>query len=148
MLYGPLLRGCKTVVWEGDCLYPDPGILWELVENNGVTNMYISVSMLREVRKEDYEGLTLKACDVSSLKTLCLVGERADADTINWLHGMLPNVIINDTYFCTELCVPIAGQLCDLETYETLYPALPGSVTRALPGFEVAIIGEDGQVCE
>ena len=51
------MTGCKTVIWEGDCLYPDPFILWTIVEANGVTNLYVNVSMLREIRKEDYEGL-------------------------------------------------------------------------------------------
>ena len=108
MLYGPLLTGCKTVIWEGDPLYPDPFILWTIVEANEVTNLYLNVSMLREIRKEDYEGLGTE-CNLECLKTICLVGERADPDTVNWLHELLPDVIINDTYFCTELCWPISG---------------------------------------
>jgi acyl-coenzyme A synthetase/AMP-(fatty) acid ligase len=71
--------------------------------------MYINISMLREVKKEDYEGLGIADGDLSSLKTICLVGERGDPDTINWLHQHLPDVIINDTYFCTELGWPVAG---------------------------------------
>ena len=39
MVYGPLLRGSKTVIWEGDPLYPDPGILWAIVEQHSVTKM-------------------------------------------------------------------------------------------------------------
>lgn len=148
MIYGPLLRGCKTVIWEGDPLYPDPFILWTIIETSGVTNLYINISMLREIRKEDYEGLGLKEADLSSLKTVCLVGERGDPDTVNWLHEHLPDVIINDTYFCTELSWPISGQLCDLENYETVYPTLPGSVTRSVPGFEVRILDDEGKECE
>ena len=110
--------------------------------------MYINISTLREVRKEDYEGLGFEEADLSCLKTVCLVGERGDPDTINWLHEHLPDVIINDTYFCTELAWPIAGQMCDLEAYETVYPTLPGSVTRNIPGFEVRIIDDDGKECE
>ena len=110
--------------------------------------MYINISTLREVRKEDYEGLGFEEADLSCLKTVCLVGERGDPDTINWLHEHLPDVIINDTYFCTELAWPIAGQMCDLEAYETVYPTLPGSVTRNIPGFEVRILDDDGKECE
>jgi len=148
MLYGPLLRGCKTVVWEGDPLYPDPYVLWTIIEANKVTNLYINISTLRDVRKEDYEGLGLDEADLSSLKTVCLVGERGDPDTINWLHKKIPDAIINDTYFCTELSWPIAAQMCDLENYETVYPTLPGSVTRATPGFEVRILDDDGAELE
>jgi len=109
MLYGPLLTGCKTVIWEGDCLYPDAYVLWTIVESNKVTNLYVNVGMIREIRCHDYEGLGFQENDTSSLKTICLVGGRADPDIINWLHQHLPDVIINDTYFCTELSWPMAG---------------------------------------
>jgi propionyl-CoA synthetase len=109
MLYGPLLRGCSTVIWEGDCHYPDAFVLWSIVESEKVTNLYVNVSMLREIKKEDYEGEGFKQSDCSSLKAVCLVGERADPDMINWIHKHLPDVIINDTYFCTELSWPMAG---------------------------------------
>lgn len=71
--------------------------------------MYINISTIRDVKKADYDGELVKKSNVSSLKTLCLVGERGDADTINWLHTHLPDCIINDTYFCTETAMPICG---------------------------------------
>lgn len=106
------------------------------------------MSMLHEVRKEDYEGLGFAEADLSKLKVICLVGERGDPDTVNWLHEHVPDVIINDTYFSTELGPPIAGQLCDLERFETVYPTLPGSVTKPMPGYEICILDEDGKECE
>jgi propionyl-CoA synthetase len=86
LVYGPLLRGAKTVVWEGDALYPDPGILWAIVEQHSVTNLYLNITQVREVKRHDYDGELVTKSDISSLKTLCLVGERGDADTVNWLH--------------------------------------------------------------
>jgi len=71
--------------------------------------MYINVTTIREVKKHDYDGELVTKSDIGSLKTLCLVGERGDPDTINWLHRHLPDVIINDTYFCTETAWPICG---------------------------------------
>jgi propionyl-CoA synthetase len=144
MVYGPLLIGCKTVIWEGDPLYPDPFILWTIIESNGVTNMIVNISTLREIRKEDYEGLGLEESDLSCLKSIALVGERSDPEIIEWLHEHLPEVIINDTYFISELCWPISGQLCQLDTYETVFPTLKGSVTRSIPGFDVKVLTDDG----
>jgi len=86
MVYGPLLRCAKTVIWEGDCLYPDPGVIWAVVEQHKVTNMYINISTLREVKQHDYDGELIKNAETDSLKTLCLVGERGDPDTVNWIH--------------------------------------------------------------
>lgn len=71
--------------------------------------MYVNISTIRDVKKNDYDGELVGKSDISSLKTLCLVGERGDPDTVNWLHQHLPDVIINDTYFCSEAAWPICG---------------------------------------
>lgn len=109
IVYGPLLRAAKTVIWEGDPLYPDPGILWAIVEQHSVTAMYVNISLIRVIKKNDYDGELVKKSDISSLKTMSLAGERADPDTIQWLHQHLPEVILNDTYFTTETAWPICG---------------------------------------
>jgi propionyl-CoA synthetase len=54
---------------------------------------------VRIIKKEDYDGNYMKKYDQSSIKTFCLVGERCDADTINWLHKHFPNVFLNDTWW-------------------------------------------------
>lgn len=48
--------------------------------------MYVNISTIRDIKKHDYDGELVGKSDVSSLKTLCLVGERGDPDSVNWLH--------------------------------------------------------------
>jgi propionyl-CoA synthetase len=54
---------------------------------------------VRVIKKDDYEGELVKKYDISSVRTVCLVGERCDPDTIHWLHRHLPHVLINDTWW-------------------------------------------------
>jgi propionyl-CoA synthetase len=54
---------------------------------------------IRVLKKEDYEGEYIKKHDTSSIKTFCIVGERCDPDTVHWLNNLLPNVILNDTWW-------------------------------------------------
>ena len=97
---------------------------------------------VRVIKKEDYEADLLKKYDVSSVKTFCLVGERCDPDTIYWIHNHLPNVLINDTWWQTETGWPISANLLNLKEFKTVFPTLPGSVTRPLPGYKVEIFDE------
>ena len=98
---------------------------------------------VRVIKKEDYEADLLKKYDVSSVKTFCLVGERCDPDTIYWIHNHLPNVLINDTWWQTETGWPISANLLNLKEFKTVFPTLPGSVTRPLPGYKVEIFDRD-----
>ena len=97
---------------------------------------------VRVIKKEDYEGDLVKNYNVSSVRSICLVGERCDPDTIKWLHKHLPHVIINDTWWQTETGWPICANLLNLKDFKTVFPTLPGSVTRPVPGYEVKIFDE------
>ncbi len=101
---------------------------------------------VRVIKKEDYEADLLKKYDVSSVKTFCLVGERCDPDTIYWIHNHLPNVLINDTWWQTETGWPISANLLNLKEFKTVFPTLPGSVTRPLPGYKVEIFDEANHI--
>ena len=108
-VYGPLLAGCAMVFYEGNLVKPDAGVIWRVCEDHKVTNLYINASDVRRVKKSDYDGAFMKKYDVSSLKVISSTGERLDADSVEWIHKNLPNVIINDTYVLTETGLPIAG---------------------------------------
>lgn len=99
--------------------------------------MYWAPTAVRVVKKEDFEGEYVKKYDISKLRTVCLVGERCDPDTINWIHRHLPNVLINDTWWQTETGWPISANLLNLKDFKTVFPTLPGSVTRPVPGYNV-----------
>jgi propionyl-CoA synthetase len=142
IVYGPLIRGANAVFFEGKPITPNAGIIWKVCEEYKVTSLYWAPTAVRVVKKEDYEGEYLKQHDVSSVRTVCLVGERCDPDTILWIHKQLPNVLINDTWWQTETGWPICANLLNLEDFKTVFPTLPGSVTKPVPGYDVRVFDE------
>lgn len=86
IVYGPLIRGATSVLFEGKPVLPDPGTLWRIVEQLKVKAIYLAPTAVRIIKKEDFEGEYVKKFDLSSLKTFHLVGERCDPDTIWWVR--------------------------------------------------------------
>jgi propionyl-CoA synthetase len=99
IVYGPLIRGATTILFEGKPVIPNAGILWKTVEAHKVKALYVAPTAVRIVKKEDYDGEYVKKYDVSSLKSFHLVGERCDPDTIWWVHQHFPHVIVNDNWW-------------------------------------------------
>ena len=99
IVYGPLIRGATSVFFEGKPVIPNAGVLWRIVEEHKVKHIYTAPTVVRIIKKEDYEGKFIKQHDVSSLKGFHLVGERCDPDTILWLQGHFPGVPTNDTWW-------------------------------------------------
>lgn len=97
---------------------------------------------VRIVKKFDYDGELICKYDTSSVDNFGLVGERCDPDTIKWIHKHFPHVIINDTWWQTETGWPITGNLTNLSVFDKVYPTLPGSVTKAVPGYDVRIFDD------
>jgi len=81
IVYGPLLTGATTVLFEGKPTIPDPGVYWRIIEKHRVSGMYSSPTALRSLRKEDPNGLWIKKSDISSLHSLSMAGERCDVPT-------------------------------------------------------------------
>jgi propionyl-CoA synthetase len=73
-IYGPLLRGAATVLYEGKPNIPNPGILWQIVDKYRVKGLYTSPTALRAIRKEDNNGDWIKKYDLSSLNALSMAG--------------------------------------------------------------------------
>jgi len=99
IVYGPLLRCCSSVFFEGKPVVPDAGIMWKKVEQYKVTSLYMAPTAVRVVKKEDYDGELVKKYDTSTINSYALVGERCDPDTIKWIHRHFPHVFINDTWW-------------------------------------------------
>jgi propionyl-CoA synthetase len=99
VVYGPLIRGATTVLYEGKPVQtPDAGIYWKLIEKYKVKGMYTAPTALRVIRKDDLNGDFIKKYDISSLKCVSIAGERCDVPTYNWIHSNL-KVLINDNYW-------------------------------------------------
>lgn len=98
IVYGPLLMGATTILFEGKPTLPDPGVYWRIVEKHQVVGMYTSPTGLRALRKEDPDGQWIKKSNTKSLKGVSMAGERCDVPTYEWIQHNL-GVLINDNYW-------------------------------------------------
>ena len=134
-VYGPLLAGMATILYEGLPTRPDGAIFWKLVEQYRVSAMFSSPTGIRVLKKQDPD--LLKRHDVSSLKGLYLAGEPLDESTSSWISEAL-GVPIIDNYWQTESGWPILTIARGLDDR----PARLGSPGFAMPGFDVRIVDE------
>ena len=142
IVYGPLIRGATSVIFEGKPIIPDAGVLWRVIEQHKVKSLYLAPTAVRVIKKDDYEGELVKKYNTSTLEGFHLVGERCDPDTSHWVNKHFPKVIINDNWWQTETGWPISGNFLNLEAFKTVFPTVPGSVTKPIPGYEISIVDD------
>ncbi|MCY3845748.1 MAG: AMP-binding protein, partial [Acidobacteria bacterium] len=141
IVYAPLLRGATTVLYEGKPVgTPDPGAFWRVIEQHGVSVLFTAPTAFRAIKKEDPDGAFMKRHDLSRFRTLFLAGERCDPDTLHWARERL-GVPVIDHWWQTETGWAIAANCVGLGTL----PVKPGSPTRAVPGYDVRILDDDGK---
>ncbi len=135
IVYGPLIAGMATIVYEGTPLRPDPSIWWRLVEKYQVTTMFSAPTAIRILKKE---GPTASAShDLGSLRALFLAGEPLDETTSAWIAQALKIPVI-DNYWQTESGWPILTLAQGIEPL----PAKPGSTGLPVYGYRVRIVDE------
>ncbi|MGB7975579.1 MAG: propionyl-CoA synthetase, partial [Roseiarcus sp.] len=138
IVYGPLLHGCSSVLYEGKPIgTPDAGAYWRVIEDYKVAAFFTAPTGLRAVRKEDPQAKLVKNYDITSLRTLFLAGERADPDTVAWAETVL-GVPVVDHWWQTETGWPIAANPVGLG----MLPIKRGSPTVPMPGYDVHIVDE------
>lgn len=143
IVYGPLLAGCTTVLYEGKPVgTPDPGSFWRVVAMHGVRTLFAAPTAIRAIKKEDPSGAFAKKWDLSSLRHLFLAGERLDPDTYRWATELL-GVPVIDHWWQTETGWPVAANCVGLGAL----PIKPGSPTKPVPGYDVHILDPDGADC-
>jgi propionyl-CoA synthetase len=135
IIYGPLLAGMATIMYEGLPTRPDGGIWWQLVEQYKVTVMFSAPTAVRVLKKLD--PALLSRYDLSSLKALYLAGEPLDEPTAQWIANGLGKPII-DNYWQTETGWPILTICNGIERA----PSKFGSPGKAVYGFDVKLIDE------
>ncbi|WP_299787826.1 propionyl-CoA synthetase [uncultured Shewanella sp.] len=144
IIYGPLLVGATTVMFEGKPVgTPDPGIFWRIIEQYRVKSFFTAPTAIRAIKRDDPDGDFLKDVELSCLKTLFLAGERCDPDTLNWAEKRLNKPVI-DHWWQTETGWPVAANLMGTAPVEVKAgsPALP------VPGYQVEVVDEMGDVVE
>jgi len=141
VVYGILANGATSVMYEGAPNHPDPGRLWKMVEELGVTIFYTAPTAIRAFVKWG-EQWTAKS-DLSSLRLLGTVGEPINPEAWMWYHRVIgkERCPIVDTWWQTEtggmMIAPMPGAT----------PTKPGSATLPLPGIVPEIRTRDGKPC-
>jgi propionyl-CoA synthetase len=141
IVYGPLIAGMATIMYEGLPICPDPGIWWSIVEKYKVTRMFSAPTAVRVLRKQPPEFM--RKHDLSSLKALYLAGEPLDETTSSWIADEL-GVPIIDNYWQTETGWPILSIAKGVEDT----PTRLGSPGVAMYGYKVRLMNEaTGEEC-
>jgi propionyl-CoA synthetase len=135
IVYGPLLAGMATILYEGLPIRPDAGIWWSLVEKYKVTSMFSAPTAVRVLKKQD--PAFLKKCDLSNLRALFLAGEPLDEPTARWISEGL-GVPIIDNYWQTESGWPILTIANGVEQQASKF----GSPGLPMYGYDVRLVHE------
>jgi propionyl-CoA synthetase len=140
IVYAPLLTGATTILYEGKPVgTPDPGAFWRVTAQHGVGVIFTAPTAFRAIKKEDFQGLHIAKHDLTRFRLLFLAGERCDPDTLHWAEERL-RVPVIDHWWQTETGWPIAANCVGLG----MLPVKPGSPTKAVPGYDVRVLGEGG----
>jgi len=143
IVYGPLLLGATTVLYEGKPIgTPDPGAFWRVASEHGVKALFSAPTALRAIRKEDPEGTHIGKYDLSGMRYLFQAGERLDPDTYAWASAKL-RIPVVDHWWQTETGWAIAANPMGVEPL----PIKAGSPTVPMPGYDVQILHIDGSGC-
>jgi propionyl-CoA synthetase len=134
-VYGPLIVGATSLLYEGLPVSPDPGIWWSLCEKYGVRTMFSSPTAARVLKKHDIDFI--RSHDLSSLQYLFLAGEPLDEPTAHWITDALGKPVI-DNYWQTETGWPVLALLPGLD----MKPVKFGSPGFPNLGYRTKIIHE------
>ena len=135
IVYGPLIAGMATIMYEGLPIRPDAAIWWSLVEKYKVTSMFSAPTAVRVLKKQD--PAALRRHDLSSLRALFLAGEPLDEPTAQWIAEALGRPII-DNFWQTETGWPILTICNGVEKA----PSKFGSPGKAVYGYNVKLIDD------
>ncbi|MEM9950042.1 MAG: acetate--CoA ligase [Chloroflexota bacterium] len=141
IVYGPLILGATSIIYEGAPTYPYPDRWWRIVEEYGVTILYTAPTAIRGLMR--FGDAWVERHDLSSLRLLGSVGEPINPEAWRWYHTVVGNETcpIMDTWWQTETGGFMITPLPSVSLK-------PGSATRPFPGIKVDVVKEDGRSCE
>jgi propionyl-CoA synthetase len=141
IVYGPLFNGNTTVLYEGKPVgTPDPGAFWRVISQHRVSVFFTAPTAIRAIKRDDPTGEHVRRYDLAAFKTFFLAGERCDPDTLHWAEQQL-GVPVIDHWWQTETGWPIGVNCVGLG----MLPVKAGSCAKAVVGYDVRVLGEDGQ---
>jgi acetyl-CoA synthetase len=142
VVYGPLINGCTTVMFEGVPTHPTPSRFWQVIDRHGVTEFYTAPTAIRALMR--FGDAPVKATSRNSLRVLGSVGEPINPEAWNWYHDVVgeSRCAVIDSWWQTEtgghMITPIAG----------VTPTKPGSATLPFYGIQPALYGTSGERIE
>jgi len=141
VVYAPLLFGCSTIMYEGTPDYPEPDILWKLVEKNKVTKMWLSPTLVRALMRHGDEWP--EKHDLSKIELVVCAGEVLNPPAWEWLQKIVlkERVPVIDHMWQTESSGPMVGYPYGI----AMFPIKPGSAGIPLPGIEGDVVDEKGR---
>jgi propionyl-CoA synthetase len=140
IVYGPLFKGCTTILFEGKPVgTPDASTFWRVISQHQVKTLFTAPTAFRAIKREDPKALLMKNFDLSCFNYLFLAGERLDPDTLSWAENAL-KVPVLDHWWQTETGWAIAANCAGLHRFTVK----PGSPTKPAPGWNLAVLGSDG----
>ena len=134
-VYGPLIAGATSILYEGLPTAPDAGVWWRICEKYGVRTLFSSPTAVRVLKKQDQAWLA--KYDLSALRYIFLAGEPLDEPTAQWIHDALGKTVI-DNYWQTETGWPVLALMPGVE----LKPVKLGSPGLPAPGYDIRVIDE------
>jgi len=144
VVYGPLLHGATQVMYEGAPDYPDSSRMWDIIQKYGVTIFYTTPTALRMLMKFGDE--IPNSFNLSTLRLLGTVGEPINPEVWKWYFNIIgkKKCPIIDTWWQTETGGMLISPLPGIETI----PLKPGSATLPIPGLDIEVVDESGNVVE
>jgi len=140
IVYGPLLKRCTTILYEGKPVgTPDPGAFWRVISDHQVNVLFTAPTAFRAIKGQDPSGNHIDRYDISSLHTLFLAGERCDPPTLQWARERLEIPVV-DHWWQTETGWPMVSNPMGIEPL----PVKPGSASVPVPGWDLTVLDEDG----
>ncbi|MDJ0915443.1 MAG: propionyl-CoA synthetase [Desulfobacterales bacterium] len=136
IVYGPLFRGCTTILFEGKPVgTPDAGVFWRVISDHNVKCMFTAPTAFRAIKREDPSAELIKNYDLSNFKALFLAGERLDPDTLKWAESNL-GVPVIDHWWQTETGWAICANCLGLHQFDVK----EGSPTKPAPGWNLNVL--------
>jgi len=141
IVYAPLFNGNTTILYEGKPVgTPDAGAFWRVISEHEVRCLFTAPTAFRAIKKEDPDGELVADYDLTCLDSLFLAGERCDPATLVWAQEKLKVPVI-DHWWQTETGWAICANCTGIE----LLPVKEGSPSKAVPGWDLRVLGEDLQ---